>query len=327
MTVPAEPAATLAYGVVGPLRRAGYTAAISFAVAASLLTFPSAIPWMIAFWLTWHTVLTWRRRPGWFPLAACLAIIFVKRIPWPALFLALALAMLAAGAISIPRIRERLPLNHRRLAWIGVTVMWAAWLGTTIEWHAAAHTGRRPELDEKRPVVCIGDSLTSGMSREGGYPRVLGRMLSVPVLDLSRPGITSAMALRDLPAIIAADPQAVVVELGGHDYLKGLGCASTKANLEKFIGAAREVGAEVVLMEIPRGFITDPFAGLERELAREHDLELVSDTAIRKLVVWGPRYSEDGLHPNARGNALLAGYIAAALERVFGPAVRVTEEE
>ena len=252
---------------------------------------------------------------------------YAKRIPWPAPFLVLALAMLAAGTISIPRIRERIPLNHRRLAWTGVAVMWAAWLVAAVEWHAAARTGRRPALDGKRPVVCIGDSLTWGMSREGGYPRVLGRMLSVPVLDLSRPGITSAMALQDLPAIIAADPQAVVVELGGHDYLQGLGRASTKANLEEFIAAAREVGAEVVVMEIPRGFITDPFAGLERELAREHDLELVSDTAIRQLVVWGPRYSEDELHPNARGNALLAGYVAGALERMFGPAVRITQEE
>jgi acyl-CoA thioesterase-1 len=89
-------------------------------------------------------------------------------------------------------------------------------------------------------------------------------------------------------------------------------------------------------MEIPRGLITDPFWGLERGLARRYDLELVSDSAIRRLVLWSPygppgmwldpgsRLSDDGLHANARGNRLLAEQAAQALARLLGPEV-VTE--
>jgi lysophospholipase L1-like esterase len=73
---------------------------------------------------------------------------------------------------------------------------------------------------------------------------------------------------------------------------------------------------------------------VERELARHYALELVPDTAIRRLLLSSPTMppgqwtggpyltGDDGLHPNARGNQLLAEYMAAALERIYGPAVR-----
>ena len=88
-------------------------------------------------------------------------------------------------------------------------------------------------------------------------------------------------------------------------------------------------------MEIPRGYITDTFAALEREMARQESLELIPDTAIRRLVLWGPyappgmwlrpesRLSDDGMHPNARGNCMLADYVADALTRIYTSAVRV----
>ncbi len=85
-------------------------------------------------------------------------------------------------------------------------------------------------------------------------------------------------------------------------------------------------------MEIPRGFLTDPYAGLERELARQYDLELISDSAIRQLVLFSPyappgmwmkegHLSDDGLHPNARGNAHLAEQATCALRHLYGPEV------
>ncbi len=83
-------------------------------------------------------------------------------------------------------------------------------------------------------------------------------------------------------------------------------------------------------------FITDPFAALERQMAREKGLELIPDTAIRRLVLWSPyappgmwlrpesHLSDDGLHPNPRGNRMLAGYVAGALTRIYGPGVRAS---
>ena len=123
-----------------------------------------------------------------------------------------------------------------------------------------------------------------------------------------------------------------MIELGGHDFLQGRSRAATKEKLQQMIAACREMGAEVVLVEIPRGFMTDPFAGLERELAAEHDLELVPDSAIRQLVLWSPisppgmwipgsHLSDDGIHTNARGSTFVAQYVVDALVRVYGPQV------
>jgi lysophospholipase L1-like esterase len=159
------------------------------------------------------------------------------------------------------------------------------------------------------------------------------RQLSVPVVDLSQAGITSTEALRRLPELSGANPQAVVIELGGHDFLRGRSRAEARANLQRFVEATLAAGATPILMEIPRGFIVDPYAGVERDLAREYDLELISDTPIRELVLWsphappglwtgGPYLSQDGLHPNARGNEHLAKTALDALQRVFGPDIR-----
>lgn len=113
-----------------------------------------------------------------------------------------------------------------------------------------------------------------------------------------------------------------MIELGGHDFLQGLhGRAATKQNLVKMISICRANDAEVVLMEIP-----------QREIAYEQDVQLVSDTAIRQLVFWGPfappgmwfpdlQLSDDGIHSNPRGSEAMAGYVAEALEQMYGRAV------
>ena len=85
-----------------------------------------------------------------------------------------------------------------------------------------------------------------------------------------------------------------------------------------------------MLMEIPRGFIVDPYSGLERELARKLDLELIPDTVIRNLILLSPSsplgdslskpyLSDDGLHPNPMGAHYLAKKVGRSLVRMYGP--------
>ncbi|NLS96561.1 MAG: lysophospholipase [Planctomycetaceae bacterium] len=293
----------------------------------SLLTFPAGVVPMAAAWLALHSLLVWRGKPGWVPLLACLAILLIKRTAWlpGVLLLLLALGIAAGLRLAGRRQGRSLPTSVHRAT---LALLWFAWLIAAIDSWAAVRTSRRPVLDPHRPVVCLGDSLTAY-----GYPDELAGRLAVPVVNMGRDGISTTDSLELLPAIRELHPQAVIVELGGHDYLRNHGEETCRRNLTRIIEECRSLGAEVVLVEVPRGIVTDPFGGLERRLARQHDLALVSDTTLRWFVLFGPyappgmwlprewHLSDDGLHPNARGNELLARRVNDALVAIFGPQI------
>ena len=288
-------------------------------LVGSLLVFPAWLPWMILVWLVLFAARRFRGKPGWPPLAVGVALVLFKRVDWAPGLVVLGLTIIAAAALD--RYRER-TLGLRMAALVAAGALVPAWLVMTWDWTRVGHTSRRPSPAADRPIVCMGDSLSSG-----GYVRELQRRLRAPVVDKAQGGITTADGVKQLPDVLALQPQALVVELGGHDSLRGRSRSEAKANLETIIRAGREAGAEVFLFEIPRGFVTDPYAGLERELARKYDLELIHDGAIRQLVIFSPFtplgesgriLSYDGLHPNEAGNVFLADRVEAALTRVYG---------
>ncbi|MBV8878919.1 MAG: hypothetical protein JO332_03035 [Planctomycetaceae bacterium] len=290
---------------------------------ASLLVFPSWLPWMVFGWLGLAGWRLYKGQPAWPPLAVVGAIILIKRVYWaPALMMFL--LVLATGLV-MDRVWRRRP-KWLPTAKASIIAVLFAWLFLSLNWRLDEHSERRPALVPERPIVCLGDSLLSG-----GFARVLQQRVTLTVVDLSQGGITTADGAKLIPELRKAKPQAVVVELGGHDSLRGRPRSEAKADLERIIAAARECGAEVFLFEIPLGFVSDPYWGLQRGLAAEHDLELIPDGAIRQLVYFSPftplgRWtgrvlSYDGLHPNDAGNAFLADRVEEALVRVYGKAV------
>lgn len=318
---------------LGTLLRTGRTLAILLLVVASLLAFPSVLPWVIAFWLVWHTVWRSRGQPGWAPLVACVTILLVKRVYWPPTLVVFAILAVIIATWRVTRSRSSRP--QQRASWAAALLLWVAWGAFLLEWKAAATCSRPLALDPSRPVVCIGDSLTSGLLPDRGYPEQLKGLVRPPVVNLGQSGISTEVGFERLSRIPTDGPPplVVVLELGGHDYLKGLPRAATKKNLIRLVEACQNMGADVALMEIPRGFMSDPYWGLEREIAHEKDLSLISDSAIRQLVLWSPvsppgmwcprsQLSDDGIHSNPRGSAFLARHVAKSLERMYGDAVR-----
>jgi lysophospholipase L1-like esterase len=73
---------------------------------------------------------------------------------------------------------------------------------------------------------------------------------------------------------------ASILELGGNDALRGLALQSTQQNLEVMIKAAREAGAQVLLvgMQVPPNYgaaYTEQFAEMFRSIADAQKLPLV----------------------------------------------------
>lgn len=314
-------------------KRIGRLLLLALAVVVSLLTFPSGMVAMAACWFAAYMLAALcGKRALWF-LAAWAVIVIVKRVDWPwGLWCVMCLIGMIVAASMVGR-----DSKWPRAA-LAPLFLWSGWMAFAVSSYQATHLSRSPNATQDRPIVCLGDSLTS-YTPQGGYPEVLAEKVSLPVINLGQPGITSAEALKKLPELKAARPAAIVLELGGHDFLKDSSLfktasrANVKQNLETLIAAARILGADVILIEVPRGFVVDPYAGLERELARQHDLELIPDTTFRRFVLtspaappgmWlgGPYLSDDGLHPNARGNIVLANRVLQTLERLYSRQIR-----
>ncbi|MFX0542838.1 arylesterase [Roseovarius sp. S4756] len=175
--------------------------------------------------------------------------------------------------------------------------------------------------DEVR-VMTFGDSLTAGygLTRENGFAAQMsvwlqenGTPQGVPVriLNASVSGSTTAGGVRRLDWALADDPDAVIVELGGNDLLRGTDPAETRANLEAILSRAAAEDIEVLLV----GLIAKDNYGPEyREAfnAIYPDLAEKYGTALQ-LDFFGalpeanadqlPYLQSDGTHPNAEGIA------------------------
>jgi lysophospholipase L1-like esterase len=324
--------------ILAVLRRIGRIVGFALAVVASLLVFPDSAPWMVAAWLAAYTLLVALKRKGVLCLVACLGVVIGKRLtPAPGL-IALEVIMLSIMLLVLWRARQTKPVTSRKFDRLSLLVLWVAWTAMTFDWYSATRCHHPVLFDPQRPVVCYGDSMTN-LGLPGGYPNMLKRLVSLPVHNMGIGGISAKETVESfLPELTRHNPQVVVIEIGGHDFLKGFSRAATKSEMLRIIDAVRKVGAEVVLVEVPRAFVSDPYWGLEREIARQCDVQLVPDTAMRRIFLhstvfppgsWlGPPYltDESGIHPNERGNQILAEYVADALEQMYGPRVRAKVE-
>lgn len=298
-------------------------------VALSLLSFPSLTPWVAVFWLLWHWLCFWLNRPAWVPLIACFAILFVKLLPLTPAILCFGVVVLFA---AIYRYRTHASKQRVRFHWCVPIAVFLAWGWMCYEWRSIEACDRNLQLDD-RPIVCLGDSLTEGLLPDKGFPEQLKGMVGVPVINLGFSGISTSQGLGQIDRVLSHGPQVVIIELGGHDFLKWRSRRQTKQNLVQLVQRCREKDAEVVLMEIPRGFIFDPYASLERQVAYEHDVQLVSDTWLREIVLMSPiappgrwldakhHFSDDGIHSNERGSKAIAQRVKLALREMYGPEI------
>ena len=295
-------------------------------VFASLLTFPEHLHWILGGWAGLALLNRAVGKPVW-PWLFGAALIFAIKQPgytfeyWAVITAFVVTALHDALTKKTNRGRTGQSLGYGLLLMAAIAFFAVQrWLGSNCS---------EQRIADGRPIACLGDSLT-----DYGYPQELEKLISLPVVDFGVDGITTDDGIEMLPEILATDPQLVVLELGGHDYnAEKKPRKDTKANLESLITAFLDHGVAVILVEIPRGFITDPYSGVERELAAKYDLQLIDDSLIRRFIFFGPiippgtwlnedqRLSDDGLHPNDLGNRYFASVVRDALVAVFGNAI------
>jgi acyl-CoA thioesterase-1 len=165
-------------------------------------------------------------------------------------------------------------------------------------------------------ILALGDSLTAGygLPQGDGFTDQLQAALleggyDVIVINAGVSGDTTAGGLARLDWALADDPDMAIVELGANDALRGLDPAVSRANLDGILAGLGERGVPALLtgMFAPRNLGADyvqAFDGMYSELAAEHGVPLYP--FFLEGVAAEPDLNQpDGIHPNARGVAVI----------------------
>lgn len=173
-----------------------------------------------------------------------------------------------------------------------------------------------PNLDSPgQTIVCLGDSITSGVGAEPGQPytTLLSSRLGTQVINQGVPGDTAERGLSRVDEALAADPWLVVVELGGNDILNRIPPERTEAALRQILQRLLAANVAVVLVEVEVPF-AGRYAEIYSRLGDEFDVPVLEDTLGEILT--DAALKADPIHPNARGHEVLAEALAEEIEPI-----------
>ncbi len=180
-------------------------------------------------------------------------------------------------------------------------------------------------------ILALGDSLTAGygLATEESFPVRLQAWLrdhgvDAEVTNAGVSGDTSAGGLARLDWSLAEPADAVLVELGANDALRGVDPKETYKNLDEILGKLDQRHLKVLLigMEAPANWGPDyrkAFDAIFPTLAKQHHVMLYP--FFLDGVALDPTLNQqDGLHPNARGVAVIVDRVGPYVLRLLGAA-------
>lgn len=162
-------------------------------------------------------------------------------------------------------------------------------------------------------ILAFGDSLTQGVGSEtGGYVRMLSDKIGLPIINKGISGDTTELALLRINDARSEKPDIVIVFLGGNDALRRVPVDQTFNNLRAIIRTFQSDGAVVLLVGVQGGVIGDkyrtPFSDLARAMGTAFDPNILDGVFGNAKFM-----SDDGIHPNDAGYAIIAERIAQVL--------------
>lgn len=177
-------------------------------------------------------------------------------------------------------------------------------------------------------LLALGTSLTSGygLLPEDTFTAQLARALKASsddakVIDAGVSGDTSAGGLARLDWVLTPDVDAVIVELGSNDALRGLKPEETERNLDAILAALAKRKVSVLLtgMKAPRNLGRDYAAAFDPiypRLAKKYGV--VFYPFFLEGVALDPALNqEDGIHPDAAGVKLIVQRMLPSVEQLI----------
>ena len=181
-------------------------------------------------------------------------------------------------------------------------------------------------------LLVVGDSLSAeyGLKRGTGWVALLDKRLrdegkSITVVNASISGdTTSGGRSRLAPLLAQHKPQAVIIELGGNDALRGLPLSASQANLDAMVQACQAQGAKVLLlgMQVPPNYGPDysaQFAAMYVQVSKQRKCALlpfflqgVADVAQADTL-----FQSDRIHPVAAAHPQLLQNVWPQVKKIL----------
>ena len=177
-------------------------------------------------------------------------------------------------------------------------------------------------------IVAFGDSLVAGYGLGPGdsFPAQLEAALkerghAVTVVNSGVSGDTASAGLSRFDWAVPEDADALILELGANDALRGIDPATTRVALDAIMQRASERGLPVLIagMEASRGLGDDyvtRFAANYTELAASYDA-LLYPFFLDGVALDPSLNLKDGIHPNAEGVAVIVERIMPSVEALI----------
>jgi len=221
----------------------------------------------------------------------------------------------------------KMPLGTRRLFVLAQVVVHA------VVFNLVVAPAMSLAAQDSKPIriVAFGDSLTAGFNLKPSeaFPSVLQRELSargqnVAILNSGVSGDTTASGRQRFDWAIPEGTEAVILELGANDALRGIDPELARAQLEAIVLKLKQRNIEVLLagMTAPRNWGEDYVRAFNRiypDLARKHGL-LHYPFFLDGVALKPELNLPDGLHPNAKGVEEIARRMIPAVEELIARA-------
>jgi len=191
-------------------------------------------------------------------------------------------------------------------------------------------TAREAKLVNK-PVkmVVLGDSLSAGLGlpASSAFPTRLQKALddkgiAVEMVNAGVSGDTSSGGRDRLDWSVGEGTEAVIVELGANDALRGVDPAVTRSALSEILGRLKARGIAVLLcgMLAPPNYghdYADRFNVIYPELAKAFDVPLYP-FFLNGVAADAKLNQADGIHPTAEGVDIIVHNILPSVEALLG---------
>jgi acyl-CoA thioesterase-1 len=177
-------------------------------------------------------------------------------------------------------------------------------------------------------IVAFGDSLTAGyqLPPSAAFPVQLeaalrGKGYNARVVNSGVSGDTAEDGLARFDWAMPNDADAVILELGANDALRGLPVAETKKSLDAILSRFKAKDIDVLMagMEAPRNWgaeYVDQFKAMYQSLAKKYDT-LFYPFFLNGVALDPSLSLSDGLHPNRQGVARIVEGILPQVEKLI----------